>query len=632
MSLPSGTAAYKKVDGLLAVSGDQKSVLWSPSGAPPKVRIQISDVTNFQATPAGSKKIMLKVVASQPGSAENVTHLFHFNSSTNAQAEADSMKDILANLISAHKASTETGIPEVNGIPAAMAIASALVSKPKPGAMPWYEDAQLMRDVELQQSLLSKEPPLKQTYMESLRMKPDTMSDPQFNTQFWSSRINLLRSHAVEINQIRGQYNVLSSVKPRTVDGELKLNISKEQIQLIFDQHPLVKRVYDENVPKLNEVAFWSRFFLSRLYKKLKGERILESDGTDPTFDRYLAANIDGNLHERLQSLHIPHTIDLEGNEENQGGAKSGNRKDWTMRPSSTAKVPIVRTLNTLSEKIMSSVAPSDIDPSAPIGTDERTFNELALKDLEEDSEENRIRLNIKEQNQFFSTGDAGLSKEASLYMSQDPVQLISDLKGDMSYGTSKNSSGGLDLGSAIGVKDDSDSEDEAKEAHVGSKLSRDKAQKQILEGIKQRRAQTDDSSHRSGLSESLFARLVLTTQTTNSFLKQFWSAFLSGDPERAEELSGLAVTLERSLYRLQVIADDATKEREDILNAQKQKIRDHFQKTGKKLPWNPKLIEGGEQVVYDMSQPTVSAVRKAIQLYKDALAKEGVDEAAAAA
>lgn len=575
---------------------------------------------------------MLKIVASQAGSAENVTHLFHFNSSTNAQAEADTMKDALASLISAHKAATGTGTPEANGTPAAMAIASALVPKPKPGAMPWYEDAPLMRGVELQQSLLSKEPALQRTYMESRRMKPDTTSDFQFNTQFWSSRIHLLRSHAVEINQTRGQFNVLSAVKPRTVDGELKLNISKEQIQLIFDQHPLVKRVYDENVPKLNEVAFWSRFFLSRLFKKLKGERILENDATDPTFDRYLTANIDGNLHDRLQSLHIPHTIDLEGNEENQGGAKSGNRKDWTMRPSSAAKVPIVRTINNLSEKIMSSVAPSGIDPSAPIGTDERTFNELALKDLEEDREENRIRLNIREQNQFFSAGDSGLLKEASLYMSQDPVQLLGDLKDDMSYNTFKNSSGGLDLGSALGVNDDSDSEDEEKQAHVGSKSSRDKAQKQILEGIKQRRALTDESSGHSGLSESFFDRLVLTNQTTNSFLKQFWSAFLSGDSERAEELSGLVLTLERSLLRIEAVADDATKEREEVIAVQKQKIRDHFQKTGKKLLWNPKLIEGGEQVVYDMSKPTISAVDKAIRLYKDALAKEGVDDAAAAA
>ena len=184
---------------------------------------------------------------------------------------------------------------------------------------------------------------------------------------------------------------MLSAAKPRQEDGELKLRISKEQVQLIFSQHPLVKRVYDENVPKLNESEFWSRFFLSRLLKKLKGERIIESDSNDAIFDKYLNASEEDNRAPRLHAEHVPHVIDIEGNEENQGGTKSGNQKDFTMRPAPSAKAPIIRTLNSLSEKIMANVAPSDIDPSNPIGMDEATFNELALRDLQGDPEENRI-------------------------------------------------------------------------------------------------------------------------------------------------------------------------------------------------------------------------------------------------
>lgn len=574
---------------------------------------------------------MLKIVQSQPNGAENANHLFHFNSPSNAQGEADIMKDVLANLISTYKASlSAAGTPTASGAPAAMAIASALVPKAKPGAMPWYEDSQLKADVELQQSLLRKEPALQQTYLEARRMKPDTVSDFQFNTQFWANRLNLLRSHAVETHQTRGQYNVLSVVKPYTVDGNLKMNISKEQIQLIFDQHPLVKRVYNENVPKLNEMEFWSRFFLSRLFKRLKGERYPETHSQDPIFDKYLDAPMDGNLVDRLQSLHMPHTINLEGNEENQGGAKSGNRKDWTMRPSDTNKVPIVRTLNSLSERILASVAPSDIDPSAPIGMDEKTFSELALKDLEGDEQESRIKLNIKEQSSFFSNRESTLSKEASIYRSQDPEQMISGFKDDMSYAGMKNSSGGLDLHAAIGVDEDSDIENEESEAHVGSTSSRDAAQKQISEGVKQRRSQADEFDDLSGLSQTMFERLVLTNQTTNSFLKSYWSAFLSGDPDRAEELAGLVSTLESSLKRIKAVADDADNERTAALDAEKHRIRDHYQKTGKKLAWNPDLIQGGAQVVYDMTAPTVKAVNGAIRQYKDALAAAGIAEGVA--
>jgi transcription initiation factor TFIIH subunit 1 len=297
---------------------------------------------------------MLKIFEKQPSAPDPVTHLFHFNSPSNPRGEANAIKDLLTNLISGAKAN-DAAVPKPNGASlasAAMAMASAVTSKPSSGAAKWYDDAQLKLDIELQQSLMKKEPALHLTYMESRRTKPDTISDSQFNSQFWSTRTGMLRAHAVESSQKRGAYNVLSAVKPRQVDGELKLNISAEQVQLIFSQHPLVKRVYDENVPKLNESEFWSRFFLSRLFKKLKGERVVEADSTDPTFDRYLDMNNDDGLSQRLLAAHIPHIIDLEGNEENQGGARTGNRKDFTMRPGSTTKVPIIRTLNSLSEKI----------------------------------------------------------------------------------------------------------------------------------------------------------------------------------------------------------------------------------------------------------------------------------------
>src|SRR5450432_420177 len=234
---------------------------------------------------------MLKIFVKTTQAPEPVTHLFHFNSPTNPRGEANAVKDVLTSLISAVKAS-DPAIPAVNGgggQSAAMAMASAANAKPRPGVAVWYDDAQLKVDIELQQSLMRKDPALHKTYEEARRTKPDSISNTQFNSQFWSTRTNLLRAHAVETHQQRGAYNVLSAVKPRQEDGELKLRISKEQVQLIFSQHPLVKRVYDENVPKLDEKEFWSRFFVSRLFKKLKGERINEGDSTDPTFDRYLS-------------------------------------------------------------------------------------------------------------------------------------------------------------------------------------------------------------------------------------------------------------------------------------------------------------------------------------------------------
>jgi len=573
---------------------------------------------------------MLKIFVKPPDATEPITHLFHFNSPTNPRGEANAVKDILTGLITAVK-TNDPSLPAVNGtggVSSAMAMASAATSRPKSGVQPWYDDSQLKVDIELQQSLMRKDPALHKTYEEARRTKPDTISNTQFNSQFWSTRTNLLRAHAVETRQQRGAYNVLSAAKPRQEDGELKLRISKEQVQLIFSQHPLVKRVYDENVPKLNESEFWSRFFLSRLLKKLKGERIVESDSNDAIFDKYLNASEEDNRGPRLQAEHVPHVIDIEGNEENQGGIKSGNQKDFTMRPAPSAKAPIIRTLNSLSEKIMANVAPSDIDPSNPIGMDEATFNELALRDLQGDPEENRIILNIKEQSRFFSSDKSKVSSEAELYAKQRPAEVLFELTTDMDPSVmDSDSAGGLDLRNAIGVVNDSDSEDEDEEktSHVGSKASLMDAQKQVFEGIKQCRSDIDGSdtkSDLSGLSQSLFGRLTLTHATTTEFLHHFWMAFLSGDPDRAEELQKLVETLERAKERINAIATEATEERNAIIRKQKQHIREVWEKTGKKMHWNPNSVGGGAEVVMEMMEPTMAALDKASREYKKALAE----------
>jgi transcription initiation factor TFIIH subunit 1 len=581
---------------------------------------------DLQQTPETAAKVMLKIFEKSPDAAEPVTHLFHFNSATNPRGEANNVKDALTNLIAAAKAN-DASVPRANGVApasAAMAIASAV--KSGSGANRWYDDAQLKTDIELQQSLMKKDPALHRTYMESRRTKPDTISDSQFNSQFWSTRTSILRAHAVETHQKRGSYNVLSAVKPRQVDGELKMNISAEQVQLIFSQHPLVKRVYDENVPKLNEMDFWSRFFLSRLFKKLKGERVTEADSTDPTFDRYLDASNDDALSRALLEAHIPHIIDLEGNEENQGGTKGGNRKDNEMTP---RYVPIVRTLNSLSEKIMAHVAPSDINPADPIGMDEETYNSLALRDLQGDAEENRIMLNIKEQTQFFSNEKSELSEEAALYAKQVPSDVLLDLQSDVDLEMmGVNASGGLDLRSAIGVVEDSDSEDEeGKLPHVGSKASRLCAQKQIFEGITARRTEIDGSSSQNqlaGLSQKIFDRLTLTHATTTEFLHHFWLVFLSGDADRATELAKMVETLERAMDRINAVAADAEKERNGIIQKQKDHLRDVYERTKKKLKMNS--VGGGEKVVKEMMEPTIKALQKATKEYRKALAAEGID------
>lgn len=593
------------------------------------------DKQDLQQTPASSAKVMLKIFAQVQEASTPETHVFSFTSVTTARAEADAIKDALGKSIQVLKSGNTVLAQQDGGGSAAMAIASAVSSLPPTGGdtNTWYSDERLKSDVELQQSLLKANTSLSKTFMESLRTKPDSITNSQFTSQFWSSKVQLLRAHAIEKNQTRGAYNVLSSIKPVTVDNATRLTISKEQIQLIFKQHSLVKRVYDENVPRLSEEAFWSRFFQSRLFKKLKGEKISEVDPTDQVLDKYLQYDDDEERGQRLLASHVPHIIDVEGNEENHSQRK-GNLPDFTMRPTSMDRVPIIRTLNALSEKIMAHVPPNDIDPSLPIGVDEATFNSLALRDLQSSSEESRIILNIKDQSRFFASNkEVGISADAARYAKQDPVRVLESLRADLARINTNPS-----LETAIGVDDDSSSDDEShpKKGHVGSKASLAAATAQMLEAIAQQRAHTDDlhssaaglssaqASATSGLSAAIFDRLTLTHATTTEFLQHFWSAFLSGDPARADELSRLIETLNRAMDRIKAVAEDADAERNREVDRLKKQVRDHYERTQRRLRLDPEAVSGGAKAVNQLLAPTIEAIRVTGQEYQKALAAEG--------
>ncbi|KAB8070860.1 hypothetical protein BDV29DRAFT_180111 [Aspergillus leporis] len=623
MAPPSGSAAYKKKDGTLTISQDGQSISWIPAagGATGTITLSVAQVTNLQQTPANNPKVMLKIFVLPPnapaGSPEQ--YVFNFTAGATARAEADAIKDALSAAIqtakTAQTAPTPSPAPGIgDGMSTAMAFASAVSSKST-----WDDDKQLQGDVELQQSLLKSDPNLQRICLESLRTKPEALSAGQFMSQFWSTRLHLLRAHAIERSQTRGSYNVLSTLKPRVEDNVTKLNISKEQIQLIFNQHPLVRRVYDENVPKLSEAQFWSRFFQSRLFKKLRGERISETDATDAILDKYLKADEHGN---QPRESNVPHFLDLEGNEVNNS-QRRGNRPDIDMRWSAADKVPIIRSLNNLSEKIMANVAPADGDPHAPIGMDEDTYHELQLRDLRGDEKQHRILLNIQDQSRFFSSQTKATEDEQNrLFAQQDPKKILGELRTDVEQNLPDD--GSAPLGRLVEPDELSD-DDKKNNQQPGSRVTLQKALAQVLEAIRDRRAQTDVSSNSStfGLSSALYERVTLTHTTTTEFLHQFWQAFMSGNPDRAGEVSSLVESLTRAMERIKSVAQDAEAERQVEVTRLKRHAREVLEATGKKIRLNLSSIPGGEQAVNQLMGPTIRALETAQTKYKAALAEE---------
>ncbi|KAK4239256.1 hypothetical protein C8A03DRAFT_14321 [Achaetomium macrosporum] len=630
MALPRGRTTYKKKDGILTLTDDRSALVWTPMPAtgPPTVSLALENIMNLQQTPDGAPKVILRVVEKPKPNVDGAApqqFLFHFTSPTDARAEANAIRDLLSQLLAAAR-ENDPSVPKpvgAAGTSAAMSFASTANAKAAPAK--WFDDNTLKADTELQQSLMKKDKDLAQTYSDALALKPESISDAAFNAQFWSTRVGLLRAHAIELNQKKGAYNVLSTIKPRAEDGQFKLSITSEQISMILQQHPLVRRIYNENVPKLSESEFWSRFFLSKLSKTLRGERLTDNDNADVIFDRYLNADNSLGLASKITAAgKVPHIIDLEANEENQGGFKSGNRKDVEMRP--RANVPIIKTLNSLSQKILANVNPTDLDPAAPdrLADDARTLDELALRDLRGDPEAARIILNVKEQNRFFSNQDA-TSEEAKVYEQQVPSEVLFEVQADLET-LDDDGSGGLDLRKGIGVDDDSDSDGETKKApHVGSRAARKEAQHQILDGMRKKRSEIlagngseDADSSPMGIPPDIAQRCVLTNATTAEFLKQFWSAFLSGDPARTQELAYYAESLRRSAERIDVLAAEAEKVRQQVIDKRKREIKEIYERTRKKIRWQPP--KGGKDSVLALFEATLTGLNAAQALYGSAM------------
>ena len=614
---------------------------------------------------------MLKIFAQQqqaktPNDVSD-QYVFAFTGGGKAREEANAIKDELSTAIQAAKTAQNTSVPSAGGQVATTAAAAAaagnrtatpdatkagatapVISMTVPGQAPWNDNNRLKGDAELQQSLLRSDPNLQRMFMESVRSKPETLTTAQFMSQFWTTRLHLLRAHAIERGQTRGSYNVLSTLKPRVEDNVTKLNISKEQIQLIFSQHPLIKRVYDENVPKLTEQQFWSRFFQSRLFKKLRGERVSEADATDAILDKYLKNNddYDQDPSRRQHDMQVPHFIDLAANEENNS-QRMGNRPDIDMRPTS---IPIIKTLNSLSERIMGNVGPADHDPSTetPAGVDEDTLEELQLRDLRGDKQQSKPTLNIRDQSRFFAHARFAEDEESQLFAKQDPEKVLIDLRTDLAGTLPGDGSAQLDKLVEPDEDEEEEEEEEEEDNHnlnknnnqkttqqqVGSKKNLKKASTQILSSIRDRRAQAEQQQQQQssssnnnmityGLSPNLFDRLTITHATTTEFLHQFWQTFLSGSPERVGELSSLVESLHRALDRIKAVSNDAEAERMEEVDRRKAQLREVFTATGRRMPLNLGGIGGGEKVVGQLLGPTVRAVEGGLKRYNDALAKE---------
>ena len=381
--------AFNKVPGTLSLQSDQV-VKWVPSSASSGVssfQVNFSDIAGLQTSKAGAAQIALMLVLAngvQVSSKPKVLLVFNAAQQT-ALEDREKFKNELAAAVGRNRASIDAGsatpsapaspapvpsspsaatraaTPDTRAAtptltrPSSTTVSSAAASpvptnRPRPRNQPPPKT-----DIELRISVIKSNPQLRALH------KDIVISGQMSDAEFWShpQRQRLIRAERAKLEQRAGRNARLADPKPTPNEaGEMKLSITPELIRDLFEQFPVVARAYEENVPsKLDEGAFWTRYFQSKLYHRLRtsarsaaSEHIVQDD---PIFDQYLTEE-DNQLEPRRTYNPHDRLLDLQATEEDHG--ETGNEKDWTMRAGAERRtLPLMRRFNDHSQSLLDS-------------------------------------------------------------------------------------------------------------------------------------------------------------------------------------------------------------------------------------------------------------------------------------
>lgn len=552
MSLVSGAALYKKKSGLLTIYEDRSPaiLLWkaADNALPiPPVEIVLTTITNLQATATTSPKMMLKIITKPSEGADSVDYVFSFTN----RIVMDNVKESLQQIGARHKSALQA---------AQSATANATSEKPLINTT-FLDDAldskKLLRNHQLQQKLLLENKTLMSTFKEAVMNQG---LDPE---EFWTTRVHLLRAFALSNSQKIGPYNVLSTIKPTaTSDNQVNVSVSREKIHAIFEQYPVVRKAYDDNVPRLSEGEFWSRFFASKLFRKLRGEKINVNARGDLILDKYINMDIDYEKHEDETLNHkVNKTIDLEGNQENDS-SKLGNAPDLTMKPNAIPEtVSVLRSMNRLSQKMVNSLeheysrsaTPGEKEKSKEEKENERIREELLFHDLETPHNTEYSEISVKQDREKHDTNRVKPPTR------QEYAQYVDELKSQFEQPVDLQTVFSNDRKRSI----EEASADVINTVRVNSKQS--KQSWQVYRSFEEQAAHTVVDQTEETVDKNILEQLRITHATSVEFLRHFWLHFSSGDPSQVSTVRTLYNSLVKSQERvnaaLEAISDEKTRE-----------------------------------------------------------------------
>lgn len=567
------SVSYAKIAGTLSVENNF-TLHWKPSlrsSSASPFAIAFADIAGLQTSKPGAAQIALNLVLAngiQVGGKPKV--LLVFNSDKTAENDRERFKIELAAAVARNRAATGEGSTPASPAPAALATSSpatAATPDTRP-ATPVVNSQTGQRrprdlpppktDIELRISVIKSNPALRALH------KDIVISGAMSDAEFWShpSRQRLLAAERSKLSQLPGRNARLADPKPTPNEaGELKLSITPELIRDLFEQFPVVARAYEENVPsKLDEGSFWTRYFQSKLYHRLRtSARSAASEGLvqdDAIFDQYLEGEDDGleprrrhfNPHDRL--------LDLASTEEDHG--ETGNARDFTMRAGAERRtLPLMRRFNDHSQSLLDSALgdqeeeerrkkrrivggvgeeydssgnPPKLGGSAydeDEGMEEAAdsvdwiknhyYKDIVIDDLQEDASTEKVRLNMANLENYFSTS-SGETMESS-----KPSTSVQKTKKDSYEVVPKN------VSEYLGYVDKFNATVERTNIELGlfkpTSAGSENSMARMLANLRSRSLNPRAGSDLKTLPEAVQKGLVSLQASTTEFLRQFWNA-----------------------------------------------------------------------------------------------------------
>ncbi|KAG8834705.1 RNA polymerase II transcription factor B subunit 1 [Serendipita sp. 399] len=444
VTLLAARAIYKKVEGYLYLTDKPYRIVWvHPQTGEVPVALSTNDCTNLYANKSGAKPPKLKIVAS------DVDYNFIFAGEepscfVNRDAFRDQVKLLIRESMTQPSTATTSAeaTPEVS-TPSAMDIETPQESAQTPRTsstpLPTIIDPAkelAARTYRLKKKILVRDPEL--AALHSAVVINGKMSD----ADFWASREHLIDEAAAIEGQKRGKSSRLIDPKPDVSQtGDIKISITPQLQMDIFEEWPIVKRAYDENVPdnvrpailvdahvlkslvKMSKEEFWKRYFESQLYHNNRAS--VRSSATqhrvkeDPVFDKYLDP-LDNEIEPRKARQELfSRSIDLVATREDHG--ETGNILDVTMQAGKQkSSLPLIRKFNEHSERLLNS-ALGEITSSRtirPASTEKAVaFEEIDMEDLHGGESQAGIALDMQNLQRYFEgrSGTVGVGSTVDL-------------------------------------------------------------------------------------------------------------------------------------------------------------------------------------------------------------------------